>query len=482
MRKIFVIITVLLLVGGIVLAADVLPSIRAQNARVMAMGEAFTAVADDGDALFYNPAGLAFQEGSSFVLGGSMLFDTNSNMATLMPDDLDSALPISYDELFDLRPDTENENQVIVDANGNGVFDSGDTVYDLTDYGFKNTLNGIYSIRDWYNGVVLPVFVANSIFDELRVLPNLSYTSGSFGIGLLGGVGIKPDNTITLPDSTDTYDYGFRIFKKQGLIAGKGFRIGQSIGLGVNVKYFNETYTEFGLPNTSFLDFETNTQALTGVEDLQEALNLIFFEDVLAEPTSEENSLKVGLGGMATFGTITIGAYVDSILELVLDSKGEITNDFKSLVEGAADTANIGISYDPSMRKIFHREPFLNLILSADLKNIGDEANRFLNLGGELGIHVGPVVQADVRAGYKQYLLGPLDSLLTGDIIDANNGELTLGLGAQVFFCGVDFAVALPSKLVRDVFLRGPDSFDEAYFNSFGPNFPRFMLTFGLDF
>ena len=43
-------------------------SIYEAGTRATALGGAFTASADDGSALFYNPAGLSFQSGTSFEL------------------------------------------------------------------------------------------------------------------------------------------------------------------------------------------------------------------------------------------------------------------------------------------------------------------------------------------------------------------------------------------------------------------------------
>jgi long-chain fatty acid transport protein len=44
--------------------------ISAQSARAMGMGLAYTGVADDASGIFYNPAGLAFMDGSDFIIGG----------------------------------------------------------------------------------------------------------------------------------------------------------------------------------------------------------------------------------------------------------------------------------------------------------------------------------------------------------------------------------------------------------------------------
>ena len=43
--------------------------VHEQGIKAMGMGNAFTAQADDPSALFYNPAGIAFQEGTQISLG-----------------------------------------------------------------------------------------------------------------------------------------------------------------------------------------------------------------------------------------------------------------------------------------------------------------------------------------------------------------------------------------------------------------------------
>ncbi|HSS45573.1 MAG TPA: outer membrane protein transport protein [Thermoanaerobaculia bacterium] len=50
-----------------------------QDARAMGMGLAFTAVADDPAAIFYNPAGLGFQKHFGVVFGGSLLTRTQGD-------------------------------------------------------------------------------------------------------------------------------------------------------------------------------------------------------------------------------------------------------------------------------------------------------------------------------------------------------------------------------------------------------------------
>src|SRR5438105_13378932 len=65
-----------LALAGLLITAPALPSgfqIMTQGARATGMGLAFTGIADDPSAIFYNPAGLGFQQHYSLMLGGELL-------------------------------------------------------------------------------------------------------------------------------------------------------------------------------------------------------------------------------------------------------------------------------------------------------------------------------------------------------------------------------------------------------------------------
>ncbi len=58
-------------------------SIMELGANASGMGGAFVAIADDGSALYYNPAGIAFQDGTrfesdAFIVKGKFRFDPSS--------------------------------------------------------------------------------------------------------------------------------------------------------------------------------------------------------------------------------------------------------------------------------------------------------------------------------------------------------------------------------------------------------------------
>jgi hypothetical protein len=462
--------------------APPVPEMRSRDARVMAMGGAFTAVADDVDALFYNPAGLAYLYGTNLKVGTSFLFDTNSDLALLMPYDYrDKDFDFS---LWDLHYDYSSDS-VYKDLNSNWTMDAGEEI-DLDAYGFSNDWDGIEAMQEWYMDVVPAASVLHGGFDAMQVLPNVAYGSRNFGVGLLGSVTIRP---FDVPYDTGSLEYGFEMARKNGIIAGLGYEFGP-IAVGANLKYFNESVTRFGLPSSLFADFEAYTAALVpDAIGMQDALYAILVEDAIALPGFEENHLEVGLGTMATLGSITIGAYVDSILGIVLDEEGEIKKDLSQMISEAAKTASIGVSFDPSMKKLYGRESFINLIASVDLKNIGDDNNRFLNIGGEFGVHLGELAQADARIGYKQYLTGPLESIMDNSIIDIERGELSFGAGMKLLFGEMNIATTVPARLVRDFLIHSSNDFEdledegnlESFLAGYGSNFPRIMISFGLN-
>lgn len=66
-RGLTVVVLLVLLLPGLVFGAGF--HIREQGAKAMGMANAFVAQADDPSAIFYNPAGIAFQSGTQVSLG-----------------------------------------------------------------------------------------------------------------------------------------------------------------------------------------------------------------------------------------------------------------------------------------------------------------------------------------------------------------------------------------------------------------------------
>jgi len=394
-------------------------------------------------------------------------------------------------QVWDLRydPEVPDGGVYVSSYSGSGhgdQYEDGDQIVDLESvFGFENSWDGIDDMKGWYDGFIQMVDTVSTGFDKLAVLPNISFASRNFGVGIMGGVTISPaEIPFLVTKSLPLLDYGFEISKKSGIIAGMGFGFGP-FSVGANLKYYKEVRALFGLPSDSYIDFKNYVSYRLPNTEFQEALINILIDDAIAVNFDTENHIEMGLGAMYTVGGLTVGAYVDSILGMILDDDGELKDfDFKSIVDQAGKTANIGVSYDPSMRKFYGREPFFNMLVSADLKNIGDNANRFMNIGAEVGIHIGDLAQMDLRGGYKQYITGPLEDVFSSDIVDLEQGEVSVGVGVKALFVNVNVAASVPAILVRDVFVfAAANSFpdEETYLTKYGPNFPRIMVSVGLN-
>ncbi|MEA3466103.1 MAG: outer membrane protein transport protein [Thermodesulfobacteriota bacterium] len=69
--KLSIIVLMVLLMPSLVCGAGF--HIREQGAKAMGMANAFVAQADDPSAIFYNPAGIAFQDGTQVSLGVTVI-------------------------------------------------------------------------------------------------------------------------------------------------------------------------------------------------------------------------------------------------------------------------------------------------------------------------------------------------------------------------------------------------------------------------
>lgn len=477
MKRMMVVLVVLMVAIGSLSAYEYnveLPSVNANDARIAALGGAFTALADDANALYYNPAGLAFLRGGDLVVGGSFLLDLNSSI--IYPPAFDFQEEFGFNP-WNLKYDWE-EDLVYVDAHsgygyGDWEYDPEvDDEFDLTVWGFSNDRDGIEEFLAWYDGVIPMVQVIAQGMDSLTLLPNIAYATENWGVGTIAEMKIAPAFDAVL-------DYSFDITKKSGVIGAIGANLGP-FAIGVNAKYYTQTLTHFGLPSTSFTEFEAYVDSLMPDMVLEQAVLEILTNDAIAEEVMT-NHFEVGVGGMYTIGSLTVGAYVDSILGFILDENGELSNDYESMLSEAFRTANVGVAFDPGQKKRYGREPFLNLLLMGDLKNIGDDEQRHLNVGAEVGIHLGSLIQGDIRAGYKQYLRGPLEDIFSSNVIRVEEGELSFGAGVRALFFELNMAATIPAVMVKDMITfmalnAFPDD-EIAYFTGYESNFPRIMLS-----
>ncbi|MCF7945137.1 MAG: hypothetical protein K9L75_06360 [Spirochaetia bacterium] len=412
-----------------------------RDARVFALGGAFTAVSDDVNALFYNPAGLAYLNNGDLRIGGSAFFDFNSELA--MNEDVlakDIFTAIGNSDAYEYNSDDE------IEYVGGGSLTEED--------------------EDILVEQVIPMMVLHKVMDRMQLIPNVSYAGKNWGVGSSASMTVEP---LRKENEDDEMHNIFQITQETGIIGGMGFDLGPA-AVGVNARYFKEISTPFTFDYDPFSDLE-------GVdEDIM---------DALADDGQEEYTLEMGVGGMVTLGSLTLGTYVDNFLNIVVDESGELAED--NVLDKAWETANVGIAFEPSNRKGSQRRGLINFLAAADLNNIGDDENRVLSLGSEMGLHLGEVITMDGRVGYKQHLPGELDEI--EEIININQGEITMGMGFKALFFKFDAGVSFPAVMVKHAMEfseneTGPETDEDLfdYFSEYGEHFPKFMISGGLSF
>lgn len=435
--------------GGYVLPEDLqedfpldLPATgEVRDARVFALGDAFTAVADDVNALFYNPAGLAYLNNGDLRIGGSAFFDFNSELAVNesdLADDIYAA--IGNSDTYDYNSDDE----IVYDGGGSLSEEDEDILAEQ----------------------VIPMMLLHKVVDRMQLLPNVSYAGKNWGVGSSASMTVEPIET----EENEMYNE-FQITQEMGIIGGMGFDLGPA-AVGVNARYFKEISTPFTFDYDPFSNLE-------GIdEDIM---------DALSDNGQEEYTLEMGVGGMVTLGSLSLGTYVDNFLNIVVDDSGELAED--NVLDKAWETANVGIAFEPSNRKGSQRRSLINFLAAADLNNIGDNENRVLSLGSEMGLHLGEgeVITMDGRVGYKQYLPGELDEI--EEIININQGEITMGMGFKALFFKFDAGVSFPAVMVKHAMEfteneTGPETDEDLvdYFSRYGEHFPKFIISGGLSF
>ncbi len=315
------------------------------DARISGLGQAYTAVADDSNALLLNPAGLR-------MLGGS-----------------DLSIRLDVD-------DTLN-GQLFVDSSDLGLFEN-----PILNQEF------LYTSRNW--GV--------AAFSEYHME-------------------IEPEGS----------DYVLDVAKLNSLQFGVATGVGP-LSIGVNIK---ATKIDYG--NGIFIQKD-------------EPVNMIipFVQDVILNDYSSTFSVErvvMGVGALLNLGDFSIGAYSDEFLDFMYGVEGEINLDMVTVIE----TLDVGVSYQSEPYDTYGNYHPLQVLLAADIHDLGDDDIRALSLGMEINLRFLEYVQLAVRTGYQEALEN-WDELLFG--ISPQDGDYTLGMGLILPFIKVDGSVTVPAEVI----------------------------------
>jgi hypothetical protein len=419
----------------LVLAALAAPAFAQMgDARAKGLAGAMTAVGDDMNALFFNPAGLAFVRKGYFNVEGSAGFGLNQSLI----DPFSNAVPNVY-------------------SNWNGY--TGESSYFYTPPGetwmdlpfvFGNTIDGLGGNDEAW----LPQLTAlaakdgktygsltpdeklfyiqmlrspNSLYSALQGIsasPRIIVGGPHWGLSGFAEYQLTPSYAgLPPPVSVDTFTYA--VSRRMGAIAGLGFALGP-IAIGANAKFVKVA---------SYFD-DINLYS-SGMQ-LQEVLS---YE---AAPGEEYSYVEVGLGALLTLGTLNLGVYNDNVMPFL---NKENTAPF---IDSFLDTMTFGLSWMPSDDKFRSRKSAFVLMTTADFRNFGDEYNRQLCAGVEAGLNVRDFLVALLRCGYTQSLPGPLSEMASA--FKPENGTVSLGLTAKLWALKLDAAYSLPVSMITSTY------------------------------
>ena len=390
-------------------------SAQISDARVSGVGHAFTAVADDQNAIYLNPAGLVYLEIPLYFVDATIDLDFTKRL-----------VPYSNTYRFpDVIRQEIGEDEIAYAVRD--YFLNVEIPFDPSEYGFPydHTISGDYerAVEEYLEFHSLYyLYHALVRVSESIVTPRIGYLGRSFGIGGFSRNRIEFDEPEY--DGPDT-PIGFNVVRQNGAIAGFGIPFG-AFSLGVNFKIMLASQGRFEI---TLSDFST-----------EQAQRLII------EPTdSSYLDFELGLGGLFAVNRFALGAYVDNVLAF-LDFSGEANHIDPA---GVLDAFAIGGSYDfvesrrsPGDRRIEYGR------LGVDLRHLGNPFERELSAGIEFGIDL-RLFGFGGRLGYRQLLLGTfLEALRHG--INPQFGNYIIGIRMNALFLNLDISVDIPASIAYD--------------------------------
>jgi hypothetical protein len=429
-----------LLLSALILAF-VLPCGFAQtgDARAQGMAGAMTAVNDDMNTLFYNPAGLAFLRKSYFnieanadatlgmgVMGTNSLpdvyssYDWYTNGTSYMEWDSFTSTNRNFD--FDTFYSNDLAFKGYADNEALSAY-SGSAWAGLTTEQKFQIYKRYYNARGAYDGL--------SAIKPIVVSPRLVVGGPHWGAALTGDF-VANSNLGDFQGYDTTLSY--TVDRRLGAIAGLGFAFGP-LALGASAKYYSTS--SYSVSSYSFSD------AVDGPP------SSAFFSELFSgtDDVASTGVFEVGAGLILTLGTLNAAIYNDNILPFL--NKDEYASYDGNFGKALLATTNFGLSWMPSDNKFKKSAGPLVLITSLDLRNFGDDLNRQLCAGIETGLDMGGFIVFLAHLGYTQNLPGSLSTMAESFNID--QGYVTLGATTRFWFAKIDVAATFPMTVLKNM-------------------------------
>jgi len=173
-----------------------------------------------------------------------------------------------------------------------------------------------------------------------------------------------------------------------------------------------------------------------------EFLQKIFFAEY---GSGNKETMEAGLGMMMDVGIFTFGIYSDKVIDFITESGSGIPIDVSRILQ----SLDFGISLRTEEYTGAGNLRLAHLLVAADIKDIGDNINRILNLGLEGSLYFANRVSLALQLGYNQ----PLPDLNSVLSLGGNeNGVYSVGVTSDLLFMTLNAAVILPYQVLESVF------------------------------
>ncbi|MEI6875269.1 MAG: hypothetical protein WCL50_09095 [Spirochaetota bacterium] len=393
------------------------------DARAAGLAGAMTAVGDDMNALFYNPAGLAFVRKGYVSVEGNVDIAFNQSIMS----SFSNAMPRIY-SYYDER---NHPVYVYDDLKGQRqhpfVFGTDDKPYlaELEALAKADGQAGYSGLTDTMKSVYLKnLESANSLYNVLEsFVAHPRAIVGGHGWGASGFADYALTPQYSAGTIFDKASLEYRTDRRIGAIAGIGLSLGP-VAVGGNAKYIQDA---------------VYSESFSAIGPAAWDLNEVIKHDV-SVGGYENSRVELGLGAILTLGTLNLGAYNDNVIPFL---NKQITAPF---IESFLNTMNFGLSWMPLDNKFLAKKSLFVLMTTADFKNVGDVRNRQLCAGVEAGLNAFDLFEALVRIGYTQRLPGSYAEMASA--FKPANGIVTVGVTAKVLVLKLDAAYVIPVSAI----------------------------------
>ncbi|OHD20722.1 MAG: hypothetical protein A2Y38_25400 [Spirochaetes bacterium GWB1_59_5] len=389
------------------------------DARARGLAGALTAVGDDMNALFYNPAGLAFLRTGYLNVEGNAALTANRSF--------DEPFSNALRDIYAVAGAGNVPTYYYTYAEGEDPFD--EFVFGVDDIPYLAELTALAQAngetdyanlipgrqRMYYQQLVYRNDSYNAI-NSVTGNPRVTIGGPHWGVSGYADYVLTPSNIPGTNNANTVLDY--TVFRQMGVTAGLGLDLGP-IAVGANVRYVQDAI------------YDASFRFEGGEQDSADILELLSHQAENADA-----SFTVGLGALFTVGMANLAVYNDNVMPF-LDQDNNTP-----FLDAFLDTMTFGLAFMPSDNKFESKKSLLVFMSTADFKNVGDAVNRQLCAGLEAGINLDDFIVGLVRAGYTQRLPGEFSELANAFNID--NGTVSLGASVKLWVLKLDASYSIP--------------------------------------